>query len=102
MTTGEAASNPQIYGTGVNPIVINKDDIVQIVVRNYDAFAHPMHLHGHRFQVVARGFGDWNGDERNFPQYPVLRDVADTVPWGHLVIRFKADNPGVWPSALKS
>jgi iron transport multicopper oxidase len=97
LTVGKEATNPAVYGAATNPVVINKGDIIQVVVRTHDAFAHPMHLHGHRFQLVARGPGDWNGDNGQLPQSPVVRDTATTVPFGHLVFRFKADNPGVWP-----
>jgi len=55
-----------------------------------------MHLHGYSFQVIARGTGTWNGTESPLPQFPLLRDVVTTPPSGYLVIRFKADNPGVW------
>jgi FtsP/CotA-like multicopper oxidase with cupredoxin domain len=49
--------------------------------------AHPMHLHGHYFQVV-----DINGTR-------VAGAVRDTVlvpPGETVTIRFDADNPGTW------
>ena len=33
-----------------------------------------MHLHGHNFQVLAEGFGDWNGSLAH-PHNPQRRDV---------------------------
>lgn len=95
-TTGKSASDPAIYGAATNPSIIQSGQVIQLVVNNLDGFAHPMHLHGHRFQVVARGPGQWNGDDTYFPVNPLKRDTAVTQPGGHLVLRFKADNPGVW------
>ncbi|KAF1991284.1 multicopper oxidase [Aulographum hederae CBS 113979] len=96
LTTGNAALNPIVYGSAVNPSVIRSGETVDIIVNNKDEFAHPMHLHGHVFQVLARGPGDWNGDESQFPETPMKRDTVTTIPGGHLVIRFTADNPGAW------
>ncbi|KAF2096240.1 conidial pigment biosynthesis oxidase Abr1/brown 1 [Rhizodiscina lignyota] len=97
LTTGEEANNPAVYGFATNPYVVQQGDVVQVVINNLDEFPHPIHLHGHRFQVVARGVGKWDGNTKNFPKVPMKRDTATTVPGGHLVIRFQANNPGVWP-----
>ena len=96
LTTGNNALNPIVYGPAVNPYIIHSGEVVQIVVENNDSSEHPMHLHGYSFQVIARGTGTWDGSESSLPQYPVVRDVVTTPPSGYLVIRFKADNPGVW------
>ena len=34
LTTGEAATNPAVYGEFVHPFVLAKDEIVEIVVNN--------------------------------------------------------------------
>jgi iron transport multicopper oxidase len=96
LTTGVDASSPIVYGTGVNPYVIKVGKVVQIVVENHDDIEHPMHLHGYEFQVVARGSGSWNGDETKVRHIPMKRDTVTTPASGYLVIRFKANNPGVW------
>jgi iron transport multicopper oxidase len=91
-------ANPAIYGA-VNPFVVNKGDIVQIVVNNIDGAIHPFHLHGHQFQVVERpksGKGKYTGQGRNFPAVPSKRDTVQVNANSYAVIRFKADNPGVW------
>jgi len=67
LTTGEDAMNEKVYGEATNPTVIKSNSVVEIVVRNRDGFAHPMHLHSHQFQVVARGSGDYPGDESTLP-----------------------------------
>lgn len=95
LTTGDYALNPAVYGYGVNPYIVNSGDIVQIVVTNDDDIEHPMHLHGHEFQVIARGTGTWNGDISNVSRYPVVRDTVTTPSSGYLVIRFQANIPGI-------
>ena len=54
---------------------------------NETMMPHPMHLHGHAFQVVAL-------DGR-----PIAGAVRDTVlvpPKGNVRFAFDADNPGRW------
>ncbi|RYO86824.1 hypothetical protein DL764_008955 [Monosporascus ibericus] len=61
-----------------------------------DNIAHPMHLHGHDFQVLSAGPGEWDGTIIN-PENPLRRDTHILPPGGHLVTQFQADNPGIWP-----
>lgn len=96
LTVGPAAFDPRVYGDRANAYVVKYNDIVEIVVNNQDSFDHPMHLHGHTYQVVARGSGDFNGDYSKLPKSPMKRDTATTQPNGHMVIRFRANNPGAW------
>jgi FtsP/CotA-like multicopper oxidase with cupredoxin domain len=49
--------------------------------------AHPMHLHGHHFQVVAIG-------ERRFQG--ALRDTVLVPAMASIAVAFDADNPGKW------
>lgn len=98
-----------IYGSNTHNFVLQKDEIIEIVINNHDAGKHPFHLHGHVFQVIARsdetneesyddeGFIDY--DENNhepFPDYPMMRDTVQVPGNGYMVIRFMASNPGVW------
>jgi iron transport multicopper oxidase len=58
------------------------------------------HLHGHAFQVVTRsqddaGFYD-PSNVTALPATPMKRDTVLVRPNGHIVLRFRADNPGVW------
>lgn len=97
LTTGSAATDAAIYGTDTNAFVLNKGDIVDIVLNNDDTGKHPFHLHGHSFQVIWRS-GDYEGhfnpDNVTFSSVPVRRDTLIAKPMGNFVIRFKADNPG--------
>jgi iron transport multicopper oxidase len=94
MTTG--SMDPATYGPGINPWVIKSGEVVQIHMENPHMYPHPMHLHGHVFQVVATGNGSWDGDESSLPRVPLKRDGFVVPAFGYAVIRFKADNPGVW------
>lgn len=60
---------------------------------------HPIHVHGHNFFIVGKGFGNFNvakdPSKYNLVDPPERNTVA--VPsGGWAAIRFKADNPGVW------
>lgn len=60
---------------------------------------HPIHVHGHNFFVVGKGFGNFDiakdPGKYNLVDPPERNTVA--VPTGGwAAIRFKADNPGVW------
>src|SRR5262249_10848303 len=71
----------------VTPLTIATGQRVAIEMVNASMMAHPMHLHGHAFQVVAL-----NG-------VPLAGPVRDTVlvpPMGSVTIAFDADNPGRW------
>ncbi|XP_057512270.1 laccase-12-like [Actinidia eriantha] len=75
---------------------------VQIVLQDTAIFSvedHPMHLHGYSFYVVGQGFGNFNPklDTAKFNLVdPPKRNTIDVPVGGWAVIRFVADNPGVW------
>lgn len=99
-TTGTDNSNPIVYGD-VNPFVVGKSDIVEIVVNNFDEAIHPFHLHGHQFQVLSRpasNTGPFPGlaNSDGFLGNPMQRDTITVNANSYVVLRFKADNPGVW------
>ncbi|KAF8241757.1 hypothetical protein K440DRAFT_608195 [Wilcoxina mikolae CBS 423.85] len=61
--------------------------------------AHPIHLHGHDFAILAQGTGEWDSlDPKPVLSLnnPARRDVALLPATGYLVIAFKTDNPGIW------
>lgn len=93
------ASNPEVYGE-VNPFVVKGGEVVEIVINNHHNNLHPWHLHGHQFQVLQRSAVDggyFTGQYyKNVSQTPIRRDVIMVQNHGHTVLRFRADNPGVW------
>jgi FtsP/CotA-like multicopper oxidase with cupredoxin domain len=54
---------------------------------NHSTMAHPMHLHGHAFQVNALNGVSLAG---------ALRDTVLVPPMGSVIVAFDADNPGRW------
>lgn len=85
--------------------------VVDLVIENFDEGNHPMHLHGHKFWVLGQGHGAWPGYQalglnpegkgvmeghQTQVDNLIRRDVATTEGFGWLVLRFVADNPGIW------
>lgn len=75
---------------------------VQIVLQDTSIFTpenHPIHLHGYDFYILAEGFGNFNprSDPAKFNLVdPPMRNTVAVPVNGWAVIRFVADNPGVW------
>jgi FtsP/CotA-like multicopper oxidase with cupredoxin domain len=68
--------------------MLTKGQRVEIDLVNHSLMAHPMHLHGHAFQVLAV-----NGT----PIRGAVRDTVLVTPMmGSVRIAFDADNPGRW------
>ncbi|KDN72372.1 putative multicopper oxidase [Colletotrichum sublineola] len=101
LTVGaEHAADPRVYGAHSIPYVLRHNDVVEIVLNNEDDGKHPFHLHGHQFQVVHRSDEDAghfaNGTSVAPPRRPMRRDTLLVEGNGNFVIRFRANNPGVW------
>ncbi|MBK1868159.1 multicopper oxidase family protein [Aestuariivirga sp. YIM B02566] len=60
---------------------------IGIMMHNMTTMSHPMHLHGHHFQVV-----DINGQKVQ----GAMRDTLLVPPNAMVTIAFDADNPGNW------
>ncbi|WP_354211415.1 MULTISPECIES: multicopper oxidase family protein [unclassified Bradyrhizobium] len=75
------------YWPNVTPLMVAPGQRVAIEMVNHSMMAHPMHLHGHAFQVVAI-----NGA----PLAGAVRDTVLIPPIGSVTIAFDADNPGRW------
>ena len=65
---------------------LGKSYILELI--NRTAFEHPIHLHGHSFQVIRN-----NGKLLNNPP---IRDTVLLQPSENQEIAFVADNPGLW------
>ena len=75
------------YWPQVTPLMLDKGQRVEIDLVNRSMMAHPMHLHGHAFQVIAI-------DGR--PMQGAVRDTVLVMPMGRVRIAFDANNPGRW------
>lgn len=76
-----------IYGLQAMPVTVEKGERVELVMRNTTMMSHPMHLHGHSFQVVEIDGQRLSG---------ALRDTLLVPPLATVKVAFDADNPGLW------
>lgn len=70
------------------PLQVRRDERVHLTFENTSSMMHPMHLHGHHFQVVALGRQRIQG---------AMRDTV-IVPanGGRVTVAFDTDNVGEW------
>jgi FtsP/CotA-like multicopper oxidase with cupredoxin domain len=71
----------------VPSLAIAKGDRVELMFVNQTPMSHPMHLHGHEFQVVEI-------DGKRFAG--AVRDTVLVPPRRRVVVAFDANNPGLW------
>ena len=94
--------DPAIYGASTNAFVLQHNSVIEVIVSNHHMIRHPFHSHGHNFQVLHRSLpkaGSFLSSglvEDDFPKSPMRRDTLLLENGGFFVLRFRADNPGVW------
>ncbi|HTZ78401.1 MAG TPA: multicopper oxidase family protein [Stellaceae bacterium] len=86
MTSYVWTINERIYSEH-EPLMVKSGERVELVIRNLSMMSHPMHLHGHSFQVVAIGGKRFAGARRDTVLVPAMASVT---------VAFDADNPGRW------
>ena len=83
---------------------------VDIVLNNFDDRGHPFHLHGHDFYVLARHEPSRTGEYVLWDPFdgqepaggplnlvnPLKKDTVYVPSMGYVVLRFLANNPGLW------
>jgi FtsP/CotA-like multicopper oxidase with cupredoxin domain len=79
--------NGVAWNPHVPPLPIAKGERVALIMTNSTGMPHPMHLHGHRFQVV---------EIQGVPLAGAVRDTVRVPPGQRVVVVFDADNPGTW------
>jgi FtsP/CotA-like multicopper oxidase with cupredoxin domain len=83
----DLTGNMQGYIWSIPPLPISKGERVELVIKNKTLMPHPMHLHGHEFQVVEIDGKRFSG---------AARDSVLVTPGTRVVIAFDANNPGWW------
>ncbi len=68
-----------------DPLAVQQGQRVALTFSNMSMMWHPMHLHGHTFEVVTP---DGRPGAR--------KDTVNVLPMQKLTVIFDADNPGVW------
>jgi len=79
--------NNIVWNKDVPPLPIAKGERVELVMINRTGMSHPMHLHGHPFQIVEI-------DGKRFAG--AIRDTVLVPPGRRVVVAFDANNPGLW------
>jgi len=75
---------------GIDPMVVRRNDRVRIRVGNLTMTNHPVHLHGHSFEVTGTD-GGWIRPSARWPE------VSTDIAVGQMrAIEFVADEPGDW------
>jgi len=87
MTGYRWSLNNVAWTKGTAPLALAKGERVELVLINKTMMPHPMHLHGHEFQVVEI-------DGKRFPG--AVRDTVLVPPGRRVVVAFDANNPGHW------
>jgi FtsP/CotA-like multicopper oxidase with cupredoxin domain len=72
------------WGMAGEPMKVARGQRVEVEMMNMSMMAHPMHLHGHRFQVTAIG---------GKPLAGAVRDTVLVPPMQAVRFAFDADNP---------
>lgn len=99
----DAKENHTDFPAEYNVYNLGSAQNIQIVLYNYATTgSHPMHLHGHNFQILAQGFGKWDGSSvnGNNPQrrdVHILPNAGSTSDPSYMVLQYTTDNPGAWP-----
>ena len=106
---GLAAGNTSFSTAGVSSaftsdqyiIHVPSTSVVDLLITNFDDGAHPFHLHGHQFWIVASSpdqYFDWEAYQslNTTLSNRMHRDTLVVDAYGWALIRFEANNPGLW------
>lgn len=95
--------NTEKWGGDQLLVDIPYGSVVDVIINNIDESLHPFHLHGHHFWVLSTFSpknvnGQWSPDlKTNYNIInPIKRDTLNVPSFGHSVIRWRANNPGIW------
>ena len=78
--------NGQTWGNHI-PVTARSGERVEIMFHNMSMMAHPMHLHGHAFQVVGVGNKRISG---------AVRDTVHVPPMGKVTVALDAGEAARW------
>jgi FtsP/CotA-like multicopper oxidase with cupredoxin domain len=79
--------NNVVWTPETPPLPVAQGERVELLFVNQTPMPHPMHLHGHEFQVVAINEQKFSG---------AVRDTVLVPPGHRVLITFDANNPGTW------
>ncbi|KAJ1727898.1 ferroxidase fet3 [Coemansia biformis] len=97
LSVGKDANKSLVYGHQTNAYVLRHMEVVEVTINNHDYYSHPFHIHGHVFQIIEVGsIRSQDRTSKMAQDTPVKRDTVVVHGGQYAVIRFRADNPGVW------
>lgn len=78
LSMGNDSLNSKVYGPQTAQHILNRGEVMDLMVINFDANAHPFHLHGFNFQVTRGAFVHPRGREflAGEPGRPPRSDLA--------------------------
>lgn len=79
--------NNQVFNE-LPPLTLKTGQLVKMTFENKSIVDHPMHLHGHFFQVLSKNGQPFKSS--------ILKDTILVKPGEKYIVAFKADNPGIW------
>lgn len=105
--TGLHANNATFNNLGLSTafpssqfiITVPELQVIDLLINSLDEGAHPFHLHGYQFWIMADGSSgdfDWSTYESLNVTNPMRRDTMTIDAYGWAMIRIRADNPGLW------
>lgn len=71
----------------ITPYIVKPNERIEMLFNNNTSMAHPMHLHGHIFQIT-----EINGKKINGRQ----GDTIDVMPHSTVKVILDTDNDGIW------
>jgi FtsP/CotA-like multicopper oxidase with cupredoxin domain len=71
----------------IKPYIIKPNQRIEVVFDNKTGMAHPMHFHGHVFEISEINGKKFAGR---------LGDTIDVMPFSTLKVIFDSDNAGIW------
>jgi FtsP/CotA-like multicopper oxidase with cupredoxin domain len=85
----EYTINDKVYPHDFDPVKVEEGDKVKVTISNPSNEDHPMHLHGHFFEILSKNGQLIEGS-------PLIKDTVNVKPNETYEIAFTADNPGHW------
>ncbi|KAJ2831251.1 hypothetical protein FBU31_002313 [Coemansia sp. 'formosensis'] len=103
LSMGNMAMDERVYGPQTHAVLLKHNEVVELVIHNPNTLPHPLHLHGHAFQITEYGPADLLAPVNRTADpvvknigVPAKRDTMVIPPYQYIKVRFRADNPGVW------
>ncbi|GAA6030923.1 hypothetical protein JCM8097_008938 [Rhodosporidiobolus ruineniae] len=102
LSMGNDSNEVGVYGKQTAAQLFPRGEVMNLLVINFDANAHPFHLHGHTFQITRLSTDVTSDDPTVNPPHtlgaanPMRRDTIIVPAGGAVNLAWRSDNPGAW------